>query len=345
MDSIPVIDGPELPAKCPWLSNDKRSIIIGMKESDGFSFSEISDFLDVNKSTARKIYGIYKKTGRIKCKNTSRNSVKMTQNDERLLYELIEEDCTITLDKLCQKLQRLTGRLFSKSCIHNHIIGFNYSFKRAVMHAHVADTESAWKKCREFASTILHQSEMKKYIIFFDEAGFQASMRPVYARAKKGESPVLHSQKVKTVNKTLMAAISRDGVLKGAVLHGNGNGAVCLKFFMELLQILWNKGIHPVTVVMDNISFHHSKGLKTLFDRTGNELLFLPPYSPFFNPIENCFAQWKYWVRNAQCTDENQLIQCIHNASLHITQQHCLNFIEHGLENARKCLNGERNLH
>ena len=44
---------------------------------------------------------------------------------------------------------------------------------------------------------------------------------------------------------------------------------------------------------MDNVSFHHSKIIKNIFANSSNQLLFIPPYSPDFNPIEMVFSQFK----------------------------------------------------
>ena len=50
------------------------------------------------------------------------------------------------------------------------------------------------------------------------------------------------------------------------------------------------------TIIMDNASFHRKKKLLEIADRYGVKLLFLPPYSPDFNPIENFWANLKKWL-------------------------------------------------
>ena len=52
------------------------------------------------------------------------------------------------------------------------------------------------------------------------------------------------------------------------------------------------------TIIMDNASFHPKKELRKIADRYGVKLLFLPPYSPDFNPIENLWANLKHWLRD-----------------------------------------------
>jgi len=55
------------------------------------------------------------------------------------------------------------------------------------------------------------------------------------------------------------------------------------------------------TIIMDNASFHPKKELYKMADRYSVKLLFLPPYSPDFNPIEKFWANLKRWLRNFLC--------------------------------------------
>ena len=48
---------------------------------------------------------------------------------------------------------------------------------------------------------------------------------------------------------------------------------------------------------MDNVSFHKSKRIKELIEGSNNKILFIPPYSPDFNPIEEVFSEMKAFIR------------------------------------------------
>jgi transposase len=53
------------------------------------------------------------------------------------------------------------------------------------------------------------------------------------------------------------------------------------------------------TVVMDNLSSHKSEEVREIIEAAGAKLLYLPPYSPDFNPIEQAFAKLKAHLRKA----------------------------------------------
>ena len=59
----------------------------------------------------------------------------------------------------------------------------------------------------------------------------------------------------------------------------------------------YSEGAPCCVLVMDNHSIHHSEELVEMCDRKGIHLVYLPPYSPDFNPIEQSFAQMKAWMR------------------------------------------------
>ena len=97
-------------------------------------------------------------------------------------------------------------------------------------------------------------------------------------------------------------------------------------------------------LIMDNATIHHGEEVEILLENRGFLYHYLPPYSPFFNPIENMFAMWKHHVRLSKCENEDQLFEAIHSSADKITAEHCSNMIRHTSSNVLKCIDGERNL-
>jgi len=71
------------------------------------------------------------------------------------------------------------------------------------------------------------------------------------------------------------------------------------RFFMDWFEFDLLSVVPPGhTIIMDNASFHPKKELRKMADRYGVKLLFLPSYSPDFNPIEKFWANLKRWLRD-----------------------------------------------
>ena len=74
-----------------------------------------------------------------------------------------------------------------------------------------------------------------------------------------------------------------------------------------------------VTFIMDNASFPKCAEIKHIFFEKGHTLIFLPPYRPFFNHIENIFAQWKNEIRARNPQNEQELVECINTIHTIVT--------------------------
>ena len=93
-----------------------------------------------------------------------------------------------------------------------------------------------------------------------------------------------------------MAGLRQDGIVAPVVLDGPINRDA---FEAYLAQVLVPELQPGDTVIMDNLSSHKGPRVRELIEAAGARLLYLPPYSPDFNPIENAFAKLKALLRKA----------------------------------------------
>ena len=95
------------------------------------------------------------------------------------------------------------------------------------------------------------------------------------------------------------AALQHDALGNGAIFsggRGDYEGSLRSVYVEEALVPSLRSG---QVVVMDNLTAHKGEGVRELIEKRGCELVFLPPYSPDFNPIENAFAKLKALLRRA----------------------------------------------
>ncbi len=83
-------------------------------------------------------------------------------------------------------------------------------------------------------------------------------------------------------------------------------------------------------MVVDNLGAHKSERVRELIEGRGCQLLFLPPYSPDFNPIEEAFSKIKGLLRKAQARTRQALIEALGVAISAITAGDARGFFEHG---------------
>jgi transposase len=82
--------------------------------------------------------------------------------------------------------------------------------------------------------------------------------------------------------------------------------------------------------VLDNLPAHKVAGLAEIVAARGARLLYLPPYSPDFNPIEHAFSKLKTWLRTAQARTREALEAAICLAADWISEQDAKNWFDHG---------------
>jgi transposase len=158
-----------------------------------------------------------------------------------------------------------------------------------------------------------------KHLVFIDETGVNLMMVRLYARALKGQRATGdRPNKSGKKNTTLIGAMGLTGILGALTLEGGANGSA-FQYFIEHILL---PNISPgACIVMDNGSIHLGEIVRSLIEAAGAQLIYLPPYSPDFNPIENCWSKVKEFLRSVGARTQEALDQAITDALESVTLQ------------------------
>jgi transposase len=148
-------------------------------------------------------------------------------------------------------------------------------------------------------------------------------MARLRGRARKGErrrAAIPHGHWKTT---TFTAGLRLSGLAAPMLLDGPMNGDAFLAYVEQVLA----PELEPDDVViMDNLSAHKVTGVRQAIEKAGASLLYLPPYSPDFNPIEMAFSKLKAILRKAAARSMDDLWQVIAEALDEFSQQDCTNY-------------------
>ena len=148
-------------------------------------------------------------------------------------------------------------------------------------------------------------------------------MARTHGRARRGERlrvAVPHGHWKTT---TFVAGLRNSGMIAPMVLDGPING----ELFQDYVDQVLVPELHPGdVVVMDNLGSHKGASVRAAIERVGASLLYLPPYSPDFNPIENAFAKLKAMLRKAAARTIDALWNVIGRAIETFTPRECANY-------------------
>ena len=162
--------------------------------------------------------------------------------------------------------------------------------------------------------------------MFVDETWATTAMARRYGRARRGArvlGAVPHGHWKTT---TVVAALRHDGLSAPCVFDGAINGARFLAYVKQALAPTLRPGD---VVVMDNLGAHKVKGVRAAIEAKGAKLLYLPPYSPDLNPIEQAFAKLKALLRSAAARTVDVLWRTIGQLLDAFDPTECTHYLAH----------------
>jgi transposase len=163
-------------------------------------------------------------------------------------------------------------------------------------------------------------------LVFVDEMGTNTSLAPLYAWSPRGERARFEIPRNWGANITLLASMTSEGMGPCLAVEGSTTKAVFEAYLERVLTPSLGQG---QVVVMDNLSAHKGPRVRQLIEERGCELLYLPPYSPDLNPIEEAFAKIKGLLRKVGARTREALLEAIGRALEAVTTKNAWGFFEH----------------
>lgn len=182
----------------------------------------------------------------------------------------------------------------------------------------VALARENWRERQGLLST--------RRLIFIDETGAATNMVRRYGRSPRGERVKGYAPNGHWKVTTFVAGLTADGIIAPLVVDQPMNRAIFTQFVRQFLAPQLAPGD---IVIMDNLSSHKGVEVSALIKARGAQLLFLPPYSPDLNPIENAFAKLKELLRKAAERTQEDLWNRIGELLDQFSPEECSNYIRH----------------
>ncbi|XP_061591431.1 uncharacterized protein LOC133456827 [Cololabis saira] len=181
-----------------------------------------------------------------------------------------------------------------------------------------------------------------------DEAGFNLVKRRRRARNIIGQRAIVEVPGQRGGNNTMGAAMNHHGIVHRHAHLGAYNTDLLLAFLDGLHNLLVppdhvydQQRVHFV-VIWDNVSFHRAARVQEWFqDHQNVSVLYLPPYSPFLNPIEEFFSAWRWKVYERNTQTRVTLLQAMEEACADVSPESCQGFMRHSRRFFQRCLDRE----
>ena len=160
-------------------------------------------------------------------------------------------------------------------------------------------------------------------LAFIDESAASTSMTRLYGRGPVGERVMDSAPLAGWHSHTMLSGIRWDGPFAPLLLDGALDGEAFAAWVEQFLIPELRPGD---VVVMDNLPTHRVKAASELLEKSGHGLLYLPPYSPDMNPIEEMWSKVKSFLRDAKARTYDELLAAMGCALKTITLSDCFGY-------------------
>lgn len=163
-------------------------------------------------------------------------------------------------------------------------------------------------------------------LVFIDEFGAATNLARTRGWCEVGQRLVAKVPHGHWKILTTIGAISTRGIVAAATVDAPVDAEIFRLFVTEVLAPALRPG---QVVVMDNLQPHKTAGVREAIESAGAALLYLPPYSPDFNPIENAWSKVKSILRSLAQRTVDALREAISKALEMVAPQDCVGYFRH----------------
>ena len=221
-----------------------------------------------------------------------RRSGRIEQHREQILRVLADQP-----DRTIEELRRALaarGLRFGFGTLHRFLIRHRMTRKKKTGHASEQDRPDVHQSRQVWAGTRAHLDPAR--LVFVDETWTKTNMERTHGRAPRGQRLPMSVPHGHWHTSSIIAGLTLRGMIAPCVRDGPMNREAFVTYVEQVLV----PELRPGDVaILDNLSSHKGLRVQDRIRAAGAELVFLPPYSPDYNPIELAFSKLKALLRKA----------------------------------------------
>lgn len=320
------------PARTVAYTKDIAVRVVWQRLGMNMSFRDIARRLQIGVGTAFRLYKRFVATGELSppqraCRPDAR---KLDEYHELYIMSLLIDNPGLYLSEICLAIKDATGVIVSGSTVCRVLQRNGYTRKKI--------TQVAKQRCVEYRGAFMAEiiDYPGDFFVWLDETGSDKRDHiRKFGYQIRGLPPVYHRYLVRGTRLSTISALSSEGLITHEIMTGTTNGDKFYDFLRgNLIPCMQSFPAPRSILVMDNCSIHHVQIIKDLLQSCGILAIFLPPYSPDYNPCEEMFSYIKYYLKDhdelLNPTSSIQLFrQVLNSAFLSVTESQCKQWISH----------------
>jgi transposase len=307
----------------PYGPEIRRLVIAAL--SAGKTIDDAADELGLGRATVNRWSSRFNNTGNVDAKPTGgARNIKLNQDDVAKLVDIVRQKPDSTLDELVDLLEAETGKRVGSSTVDRRLRAEKITRKKKSIKASERNSPRV-VELREGFKEWQGKQEAHR-LVFVDESGSNIAMTRTHGRSPVGEPVAEYVPRNRGDVLTMIGALTVCGLDAMMTIEGGTDAVVFNAFITEVLGPRLTAGD---IVILDNAGAHKDPRIKDAIEARGARLVFLPPYSPELNPIEECWAKVKSLLRDAGARTIEALNQAISDALDRVTPSDACGWIAH----------------
>lgn len=289
---------------------------------------ETAKVFSVSPDTVHLLRKLFMETGSLNPRKRSSEYPRLiTSTGEIYLQLLLEKEVDLTLEELCNRYEDTFGIRVSIGTMYNTLERLNITRKKKTFSDPKKSTDEVKAKKEIYDKKLETIAPEKRF--YLDETGTCLNMSPLYGRSYQGERaydkrPTHPGKRVNTI-----AILTTEGIKAQYNFIGSLNAKLFIYYLaMFVLPIL----IDRQTLIMDNHPVHRAESVQNYLNQNNIKFLYLPPYSPDLNPIEEAFSKFKQYIKKQKARTVDTLLNVIKKAVNIITPHDVNGYFNHAAE-------------
>lgn len=273
-------------------SLDLRTKIVSVYEAGKTSIRKVAEQFMVNPKTVVSLIKLKRETESLEPKKSGNPTPSELEAHKELIVATIEAHPDWTLWQYCEEIGEKTGVYVTTGAMCRYLKKQKLTLKKKTYRSEKAASEECQQERLDYWQEL--KDVKPEDLICIDETGIWEGMEKTTARSLEGRRAFSHRRTYKGQKHTVIGAISIDGLVCIKTIKDSMKGEDFESFVREDLCPKLSKG---KVVIMDNLNSHKKEIVQQMITDTGAKPLYLPRYSPDFNPIEMLWSVLKAFIR------------------------------------------------
>lgn len=292
------------------------------------SIRETAKVFQVSPNTVYLLQKLFYETGSLEPRDYPNEKPHLiTDEGEMYLKVLLIEECDLTLAELCDRYEQTYGVRVSIGTMFNTLGRLNITRKKKTFYDPKKESDAAQEEKNAYDAQ--REKIPDDNCWYIDETGSCLNMTPLYGRSPQGERVYDQRPTSPGVRVSTVAILSNEGIKANYTYTGSLTAETFILYLDTFVLPLLGK---EHTLIMDRHPVHRAESVQNYLKKNNINFLYIPPYSPELNPIEEAFSKINQYIKKQKARTLDDMLNILKKVFSIITINDAKGYFNHAAE-------------